>query len=228
MQTADVIHERVRFGCDECLAGIVGYPAHGNPPLAVLLCSPHPNYGGDMENNVVAALAEGLSVEAVTLRFDYRGIGESRIELPAGISAFDYWEKVEETLDYAEPLSDTAAALDHLASLSAGLPMVAIGYSFGAIMGTNIAVNDCRIVAMAGISPPLKRVRFEHLTNCAKPCMIVSGQDDFVYDAQTAEALVTAAGASLILHRPAGDHFFVGAEMELVDQVAQFLKHAVL
>jgi hypothetical protein len=220
------MQEKIRFGKNEYLAGILSYPADGNPTRAVLVCSPHPNFGGDMENNVVAALAERFSAEAITLRFDYRGVGASRIDLPPGLSVFDYWENVEQTLDYAEPLADTAAAVNALSLASRGLPMIAVGYSFGAVMATRLAVQNPSIIAMAGISPPLKRVGFEHLTDCRKPCLLVSGQDDFVYDAQAAKKLVEAAGRNLSLERPVADHFFVGLEAELANRVADFVHRA--
>jgi uncharacterized protein len=222
MRHDEVMHEQIRFGNDEYLAGILSYPANGNPTRAVLVCSPHPNFGGDMENNVITALAERLSADGVTLRFNYRGVGQSRIDLPPGLSVFDYWENVEQTLDYAEPLADTAAAADELSVQSAGLPMIAVGYSFGAIMGTRVAVRDRRIIAMAGISPPLKRVAFEHLADCRKPCLLVSGLDDFVYDATVATRLIDAAGRNLTFERPAADHFFIGLEADLAERVARF------
>jgi alpha/beta superfamily hydrolase len=226
MQQRNVIHEQIRFGKDDYLSGVLSYPADGNPTLAVLVCSPHPNFGGDMENNVVAAVAERLSSEAVTLRFDYRGVGKSRIDLPPGLSVFDYWENVEQTLDYAEPFADTLAAADELSSLSDRLPIIAVGYSFGAIMGTTVGVRDPRIVVMAGISPPLKRVAFEHLFDCPKPCLLVSGQDDFVYDIEVAQRLIQGAGSKLVFDRPAADHFFVGLEADLAERIASFVSRA--
>jgi alpha/beta superfamily hydrolase len=226
MKQDDVVYERIRFGPDRYLAGVLGYPLDGDPKWAVLICSPHPNFGGDMENNVVAALAGRLSQEAVTLRFDYRGVGGSRIDLRPGLSVFDYWEDIEQTLDYREPLADTGAAVDELSLLTSGLPMIAVGYSFGAIMGTRMAVRDRRLVAMVGISPPLKRVGFEHLSDCRKACLLVSGQDDFVFDADAARNLVDAAGPNLTFERPLGDHFFVGLEADLADRIARFVDRA--
>jgi alpha/beta superfamily hydrolase len=222
MSHDDVMHEQVRFGKDEYLAGILSYPANGNPSRAVLVCSPHPNFGGDMENNVVTALAERLSEDAIVLRFNYRGVGQSRIDLAPGLSVFDYWENIEQTLDYGEPLADTAAAADELSGQSDGLPMIAIGYSFGAIMGTRVAVRDRRMDAMAGISPPLKRVAFEHLADCRKSCLLISGLDDFVYDADVASRLIDAAGRNVSFERPAADHFFIGVEADLAERVARF------
>jgi alpha/beta superfamily hydrolase len=228
MSRDELMHEQIRFGKDEYLSGVLSYPATGNPVRAVLVCSPHPNFGGDMENNVVTALAERLSQDAIVLRFNYRGVGQSRIGLASGLSVFDYWENVEQTLDYAEPLADTAEAADELAAHSAGMPILAVGYSFGAIMATRVAVPDPRIIAMAGISPPLKRVAFEHLADCRKPCLLVSGLDDFVHDAEVATRLIDAAGRNLAFERPAADHFFIGVEADLADRVARFEHRARL
>ena len=222
MSNYEPIFERLRFGRDDYLAGVLGYPADDAPQFAALLCSPHPNFGGDMENNIVAALAGRFSHQAITLRFDYHGVGQSRIDLPPGVSAFDYWENIEETLNYAEPSEDVKCAASALSSLSEGLPMVAVGYSFGAIMATQLGASDAGIVAMVGIAPPLKRVRFEHLTNCPKPCLLVSGQDDFVYDADVATKLIQSSGKNLTFERPAADHFFIGLEATLADRVVRF------
>jgi alpha/beta superfamily hydrolase len=226
MEHNQVMHEQIRFGRNDYLAGVLSYPVDGAPTRAVLMCSPHPNFGGDLENNVVAALAERLAADTITLRFNYRGVGQSHIDLPPGLSTFDYWENVEQALDYAEPLADTATAAEALSLISAGLPMISVGYSFGAIMGTRVAVLDRRIIAMVGISPPLKRVAFEHLADCHKPCLLISGRDDFVYDADVAKKVIEASGPKLTFERPLADHFFLGIEAELAERVARFVNSA--
>ncbi|CAN5456529.1 alpha/beta hydrolase [soil metagenome] len=223
MPQHDLIHEHVRFGQDDRIAAILSYPAEGEPALAVLICSPHPNFGGDMENNVITALAERLAVDAITLRFDYRGVGESHIDLPPALSAFDYWENVEETLDYTDALLDTAVAVQELSELSAGRPIVAVGYSFGSIMATLLGVKDSRIIAMVGIAPPLKRFAFAHLADCKKPCLLVSGRSDFVFDPNVSAAVIKSAGPNLTCEQPDADHFFIGQEADLADNVARYV-----
>jgi len=45
----------------------------------VILCHPHPQYGGDMYNSVSTTAVESASQEGYsTLRFNFRGVGESR------------------------------------------------------------------------------------------------------------------------------------------------------
>jgi hypothetical protein len=220
----DIVQERIRCGDDDRLAGILAYPASTPPRRAILVCPPHPNFAGDMSNNIVVALAEGLAHDAVTLRFDYRGIGDSRIALPPDQGVFDYWDKVEQTRDYRDPLADTAAAADCLSRAAGGIALLAVGYSFGAVTATITTVTDPRFGAMVGIAPPLKRIPMEHLAACRKPCLLTSGTDDFVHDADVAARLTSAAGPRVRFERIAGaDHFFRGRETDLVCRVREFI-----
>ena len=226
MNQANTIQERVRFGQDGRLAGVLHYPASAAPRRAVLLCSPHPNFAGDMDNNVIRLLAEQMSSDAVVLRFDYRGIGESRINLPPGVSVFDYWADTEQACNYAEALADTADAADELWRICGQRPLLVVGYSFGALTGTRTTLADARFAAMVGISPPLKRIAFEFLADCPKPCLMLSGEGDFSYDADVAARLAAAAGDRLILEVLADrDHFFRGHEESLGNRVMDFLDH---
>ena len=87
-----IVEERVTFASGSLrLAGVLAYPQEAAPERAVLVCSPHPHFAGDMNNNVVSAVARHLAGQAVVLRFDYRGVGESEIVLGPEESAFDYW-----------------------------------------------------------------------------------------------------------------------------------------
>ncbi len=224
MVQSEVIEERTRFGQGGRLAGVLHYPAAGMPGRAVLLCSPHPNFAGDMDNNVIRSLAGHLGKDCAVMRFDYRGVGESRIDLPPGLSALDYWEQVEEARRYDDALADAVEAADELFRVSGGLPMAAVGYSFGAAICTLTALADARFDVMAGISPPFKRISFDFLANCPKPCLLLSGRDDFVYDAAVARGLAESAGQRLSMEMLDGmDHFFRGQEDVVGQRVAAFL-----
>src|SRR3712207_4695272 len=63
---------------DITLEGSLHLPEGKGPFPAVVVCHPHPQYGGDMHNNVVMALVDGVTRRGVAaLRFNFRGVGRS-------------------------------------------------------------------------------------------------------------------------------------------------------
>lgn len=205
------------------LAGVLGYPETGVPAYTVLLCPPHPNFAGDMENNVIAALAREFSRDALTLRFNYRGIGQSEIALPQNVSVYDFWNDVEETKDYSVPLCDVEACAAELAQLSNGAPLVVAGYSFGAIAGLMAGQKMPAAAALIGIAPPLIRYDFSFLGDCKKPALLISGTEDFVFSRAASDALVLPPTVRREI-LDGEDHFFRDHEADLASRVRRFIQ----
>src|ERR1017187_2057609 len=78
------------------IEGLAGEPslearvfAPKNAKRAVVLCHPHPQYGGTMHSAVPLAIAKVLGElggeEVATLRFNYRGVGASEGEYGEGL-----------------------------------------------------------------------------------------------------------------------------------------------
>jgi len=210
-------------GAGPALSGMLAYPAQGQPRFAALICAPHPNFAGNMENNVVRALATTLAGEALVLRFDYRGIGKSAIRLAPGVSVFDYWSEVEENSAYEDPLEDVHAAALFLNSCAPELPLVLCGYSFGALLASLYGMQSEYTRALAGIAPPFTRCAFDFLADCAKPCLLLSGTRDFVFEARAAAALSGRKNARPRVHLLDGeDHFFRGTEIAAAELIRDF------
>src|SRR3989304_10270906 len=70
---------RVEIPCGSlALEGVLHEVASESPCPAVVVCHPHPLYGGNMDNNVVVAVGEALAADnIVALRFNFRGTGGS-------------------------------------------------------------------------------------------------------------------------------------------------------
>src|SRR5579863_1444899 len=82
------------------LEGLLWAPANATPPMAAVVCHPHPLYGGTMHNKVVYHAAKTLHRYGLAvLRFNFRGVG---------LSEGTYDEGRGET-------ADVGAALDYLA-----------------------------------------------------------------------------------------------------------------
>jgi len=131
----------------------------------VILCHPHPQYGGDMHNRVIttalgAAHQEGFS----TLRFNFRGVGDSGGSYSEGIGEME----------------DVGAAIEFLYSKQkdSRLPLILLGYSFGACTGIPVAIKDERVKRVVAISPPLEIYDFNFMKGCKKNKLIVVGDKD--------------------------------------------------
>ncbi len=131
----------------------------------VILCHPHPQYGGDMHNRVIttalgAAHQEGFS----TLRFNFRGVGDSGGAYSEGIGER---EDVEATIEFL-----------HSKQKEPNLPLLLLGYSFGAWTGIPVAIKDECIKGVVAISPPLEIYDFNFMKGCKKKKLIVVGDRD--------------------------------------------------
>jgi uncharacterized protein len=183
------------------LRAALGDPA--SPPLGgAVLCHPHPDYGGDMNNAVVVAAARALVASGwATLRFDF-GSGAGRNEAAA--------------------IGDTRTALAMLAGqLPAGTPLALVGYSFGAWIACRTVVAHADGVGqVVAIAPPLDLVERALLAPLTIPVRIVVGDRD-TYCSVARVADVQAASGGLIGSEVVrgADHFFAGRETDVAARV---------
>ena len=71
--------QRIEFPCGNiALEGMISIPEDPGPWGLVVVCHPHPLYGGDMFNNVVHAVCEDLGKKGLAWqKFNFRGVGKS-------------------------------------------------------------------------------------------------------------------------------------------------------
>lgn len=223
-----IVQERTTFRSGPLrLSGVLSYPEQDAPQHAVLLCSPHPHFAGDMDNNVIRAVAERLAQHSVVLRFDYRGVGESEIASGPGVSTFDYWTEIEETRNYADAIEDVGAAARALASATEPfhVDFCVVGYSFGVATGMLFAHENNQVRKMVALAPPLGKVSFDFLSDCTKPSLHLVGKKDFLYSNERIGGYRGAVGpAAEVLVLDEADHFFRGDEAMLARQVDAFIR----
>jgi uncharacterized protein len=171
-------------------------PSSAPPPLAALLCHPHPLFGGTMHNKVVYRTAKSLDgLGLAVLRFNFRGAG-----LSAG--KHDRGDGEQE---------DVRAALDFLAGEFPGVPLLLAGFSFGCWVGLQVGCADERVADLIGLGAPVNNVDFSYLQGCAKPKLFVHGSNDQFGAAEKVETLVASLpGEKRLVLVPEADHFFAG------------------
>ncbi len=170
-----------------------------DPPLASLVCHPHPLFGGTLHNKVVYQVAKTLGgLGLPVLRFNFRGAG-----LSEGQHDPDALHRGER--------DDVRAALDFLAREFPGLPILLAGFSFGCWVGLRAGCEDARVAELVGLGAPVNDSDFSYLETCAKPKLFLHGERDQFGSAKSVEALVKSLpGENRFLLVEDADHFFAG------------------
>ncbi|MEW5921552.1 MAG: alpha/beta fold hydrolase [Bacillota bacterium] len=195
------------------LEGRLHLPAEdrGKVP-GVVLCHPHPLYGGNMHNNVILAVCHSLNTAGIAaLRFNFRGVGSSGGHFDNGDGEQD----------------DARAALTVLAErqeIAAGRLGV-MGYSFGGMVTLAMGRNNERVKALAAVSPVLIPGILQGVN---KPVFFISGSDDHVVAPQALFREV--AGMELpgkVEVVQMADHFWWGHEDNVGRKLAAFFTEAL-
>lgn len=174
---------------------------------AVVLCHPHPQYGGSMRAGIIGDLFRALPERGLTtLRFNFRGVERSD-------GAWD---------EGRGERADAAAAVDVLAAaVPAGLPLVLVGWSFGGDMA--LSVPDPRVAGWCVIAPPLHHAAALDVIGAdARPKHVVLGERDDVVPGARVRDLVAAWRNTTLEVVPGASHFFVGRSAAVAESVFEF------
>jgi alpha/beta superfamily hydrolase len=191
------------------LEGVWHLPETSRPFPAVVVCHPHPLYGGNMSANVVFYICQALAGAGMAaLRFNFRGVGKSQGEFDGGIGE---QEDVKAALDFV-------LATENIDRNKIGLT----GYSFGGGVAVPVAVQDERVKLLALVSPALPDGG-EQLKEYKKPKFIIVGENDDVIGQQELRALFQEIPQPGQLEIISGaDHFWGGYEVIVAEKVTGF------
>jgi alpha/beta superfamily hydrolase len=174
----------------------------------LVLCHPHPLYGGDMDNPVIIRAAEvAQSLGVSTLRFNFRGVGRSTGVHDEGGGEQD----------------DCSAALASLRSrLAPTSPLGLLGYSFGARIAAQVGEGRADLDGLALVAPPLAMYSFDGLP-AGRPLLLVAGSRDPYCPVQELAKLAERVGTEPRIIEDA-DHFFFGKLFPLGMAVEDWLR----
>ncbi|MGQ9546496.1 MAG: alpha/beta hydrolase [Dehalococcoidia bacterium] len=192
------------------LEGILAIPEGVGPFPAVIICHPHPLYGGSMDNNVVNCLAETLTrASLASFKFNFRGVGRSQGAFGQGIGE---QEDVKAAVSFASTIKEIDCQRIGL-----------VGYSAGAAFAFPVVYNDIRIRPLAAVSPPLSMFDFDFFKGCLKPKLLLLGsRDDLTPTNQFLEFCRSLAEPKEYEIIRGADHFWRGYEARLADRVTDF------
>ncbi|QKZ06695.1 alpha/beta hydrolase [Pseudomonas eucalypticola] len=174
-----------------------------------LICHPNPVQGGTMLNKVISTLQRtARDAGFVTLRFNYRGVGQSAGSHDMGNGEID----------------DAQAAAAWLCRQHPDLPLTLLGFSFGgfvaASLGGRLEAAGQSVRHLFMIAPAVMRLGPEHSLPVGGTLTVVQPETDEVVD----PALVYAWSEQLqrpheLLKVAECGHFFHGKLTDLKDRV---------
>ena len=133
----------------------------------VLICHPHPQYGGNMYNNVVSGVFNKLTNNDIScLRFNFRGVGKSTGNHSGG----------------SGELSDVKACIDFLINKKNYERIMICGYSYGAAIGCSAINYSEKIIGYLSISFPWDFMgkKYRELSQSNKPKLFIQGNRDTI------------------------------------------------
>jgi alpha/beta superfamily hydrolase len=186
------------------IAGLAGGPsiearvhAPAGAVRAVVLCHPHPQYGGSMHSPVPLAIAKELSDEVrgrvAWARFNFRGVGASEGSYDDGRGEVD----------------DARAVIEHVRRHVPGVPITVCGHSFGSWVGLRAAAAAADVVDRVLLVSPSTRFfafPFDALRFAGHTAIFV-GSEDELCDVDEARALADQLGAELRVFEGFDHHF---------------------
>lgn len=193
------------------LEGILEEEAGATPTCFGVVCHPHPLQGGTMTNKVVHTIARAFNeCGAPTLRFNYRGVGNSAGSYDAGVG-------------------ETEDALAAIRWARQRWPQAALwlaGFSFGGGVALRAALR-ADVARLITVAPAAAREAAPAtLPTC--PWLVIQGDADDVIEpdavTQWVQSMQGRAHAPTYELMPGAGHFFHGRLPELRDTVRSWLK----
>jgi len=185
------------------LEGLLHQPRDVAEPRGAVVCHPHPLYGGSMLDLVVEAILKAMwAIDCATLRFNFRGVGNSEGEYDEGRGE----------------ARDAEAAVKYIVGLR-GMQrgkVILAGYSFGAMAAVNAAAHTPEVTTVVAVAPPILADGVGQLVALKKRLVVVAGEEDRYCPPAQLEVLRNALiGLIRLKIIPGADHFFAGHEEQV-------------
>jgi alpha/beta superfamily hydrolase len=173
-----------------------------DPAAVAVVCHPHPLGGGTLHNKVVFRAARGLEAANVaTLRFNFRGVGQSAGRHEAGEGE----------------QADVQAAIAWCLRKHPGKKLLVGGFSFGSGVASRVACELPNVDGIFLIGTPVNKYDFGYLRHCEKPMLFLHGTQDEHGDAEKVEKLVQGIRNAESVVVTGADHFFT-KQLEAVEE----------
>ena len=221
METDLFVLEVTIPGTNGNLEGRLLYSNEGGEDAAdtgVIICPPYPLLAGNLDNNVVQAVARKMAVSMPVLLFNYPAVGKSTKPRP-DLPLFEYWNGLDQKGDYGMIAEEVKKVMHWSVGYFRRFHLV--GYSFGAHMAlTAMTASSSHPLSYSAIAPPLAEYDFTGMHTLTMPGHVILAENDGLLAAPAEwpaqeDITYTTIGDT--------DHFFLKREKEVADLVAEFI-----
>ncbi len=189
------------------LEAVLTYPVRPDvsAPIAVV-CHPHPLYGGTLNNKVVHMVAKAFNeLGAATLRFNFRGVGDSG-------GRFDHG---------AGEVQDMLAAVRGMRRYFARSPLWLAGFSFGSFVAYS-GYREAGAERLLLVAPPVDRFEFVRDGGVDVPWLVIQGGADEVVNPGSVSLWVEQQPRQPVYeHLDDAGHFFHGRLVPLRERIVR-------
>ncbi|MFT4059044.1 MAG: hypothetical protein QM652_05790 [Legionella sp.] len=184
---------------------------HGN--LVAILGHPHSLQGGTMNNKVVTTLARTFKDLGIpSLRFNFRGVGQSEGVYDAGIGESEDMLAIAHGWQQENPY----------------VQFIFAGFSFGSFVAYR-AASQCTNRLLITIAPAIHHYNYQELTSNPYPWLIIQGEEDEVVPSELVFDFARQAQPEIqVFHFAQTTHFFHGKLIELKARLTDYLLAQVL
>jgi alpha/beta superfamily hydrolase len=210
-----VVEVSVPGGYGQLEGRLLYHDATANGAVGAICCPPHPLLAGNMDNNVVQAVAKAVAETMPVLLFNYPAVGKSTSPHP-GLPLFEVWNRLDQGKDYRTIIEEVQRVIAWSGAYFCRCHL--IGYSFGACMA--LAARPSTALSFTAIAPPLAEEDFSALSALSLPLLLITAEQ---------ETLCTATDIPLpharLTHTaiPGADHFFRNQEGVIAGKIVDFL-----
>lgn len=178
-----------------------------------VICHPHPQHGGTMENKVVSTLSRtyrDLGVPSV--RFNFRGVGQSEGQYDRAVG------EVDDLLAVIHWLREQLSGGRGQAPESGADPKLLLaGFSFGsAVAAAAVYRSDWAVQHLTLVAPPVERYPYDQGGRFPCPvCVAQGGKDEVVVPEGVFQWSKRLQSPYELLSYPEAGHFFHGGLTDL-------------
>lgn len=192
------------------IEALINLPKKTSGDGVVIICHPHPLFGGTMHNKVVYTMARAFQELGLpTVRFNFRGVEHS---------AGSYGEGIGET-------EDLLAVMDWLKLTKPSNWLCLAGFSFGSYVATRAAGIVPSVSQLVTVAPAVQSFNFSQITRPNCPWLVIQGEQDEIVPPEAVYSwAANLQPAPELIRIPDAGHFFHGKLIELRQVLIAALK----